>query len=250
MLPLSEKDEAVEDLRPTLQEQASPYSDRDIVAQETMADASVAMAFAALLTVAVTIVGTIYLVLQVRLTRKALESTDEATAAMGIANSIAQDSSERQLRAYFGILSGEVEDFEPHDPVIAMTMVNHGQTPAYNVRYHITKKVCRVKDRPSVPKVKRLRNKPWEQVGPGAALLERCYFGELIDEETKPLNMTGELRLYVAGILQYSDCFGKSWIYRFRLRSAGKYFRHGLLEGDFHGEAEIPARYAGMVEEE
>jgi hypothetical protein len=71
-------------------ESESPYTARDIIAQETMADASNLMAWAAIGTMLVTIVGTGLIAWQVRLTRKAVKDTSNATGAMVRQNDLAE----------------------------------------------------------------------------------------------------------------------------------------------------------------
>lgn len=73
---------SIEGQQQTEGQEADPYGARDIIAQEAMADASVAMAVAAFLTLLVTLVGTILIWRQVILTRKAVKDTSKATNAM------------------------------------------------------------------------------------------------------------------------------------------------------------------------
>lgn len=66
----------------TQTEQHDQHAFRDLIAQESMADASIFMAWAAIGTLAITAIGTFFLAWQVKLTRKAVEDTGEATKAM------------------------------------------------------------------------------------------------------------------------------------------------------------------------
>lgn len=84
------KAKAINSTTETQATESNPYDARDIVAQEMMANASGWMAWAAIFTFAVTTIGTLFLALQVRLTRKALEASIDATCAMRDSNLIAQ----------------------------------------------------------------------------------------------------------------------------------------------------------------
>src|SRR3546814_17484005 len=70
--------------------QAPSHTLRDLLAQETMAEAAIWMAAAAVLTLFITSMGTLLIWRQVKLTRQAVEDTSDATEAMREANVIAQ----------------------------------------------------------------------------------------------------------------------------------------------------------------
>lgn len=80
--------------------QIAPHELRDLAAQEDMAFWAMWMFLAAVATLMVTSFGTLLIWRQVRLTRAAVEGTNEATTAMKAANEIARDTAQRQLRAY------------------------------------------------------------------------------------------------------------------------------------------------------
>ena len=73
-------------------ESADPYGARDIVAQESMADASIAMAIAAFLTFSVTALGTYLIREQIKLTRLAVQDTCHATKAMERQNILTEEA--------------------------------------------------------------------------------------------------------------------------------------------------------------
>src|SRR3546814_5274108 len=85
---------------------------RDLLAQETMAEAAIWMAAAAVLTLFITSMGTLLIWRQVKLTRQAVEDTSDATEAMREANVIARTIGRVQTRAYLSIqgLVGETFD--------------------------------------------------------------------------------------------------------------------------------------------
>ena len=110
-------------------QEQDPYKARDIVAQEAMADASIAMAVAAFLTFLVTTAGTILIWKQIKLLNKTVHSTNDATEAVKSQNEIAK----AQQRARFSVqvVSQQVD----HDQgVFILRCENIGPTPAFNVR--------------------------------------------------------------------------------------------------------------------
>lgn len=108
---------------------------RSLIAQEDMADASEIMAWAALATLVVTGIGTIFLAWQVKLTRAAVRDTQLATQAMLDQNEItkrlyepiidlriqASIGNNRDIRQRLSVLIGgqtHVEGFFKHDQVM------------------------------------------------------------------------------------------------------------------------------------
>lgn len=116
----------------TQQQLADPYGRRDIIAQETMADASIAMAIAAFLTLVVTTVGTILIWKQISLTREAVTSTNDATKAMEVSNEIAERLGEAQVRCYIWGVECRI-GFTEETAVINLDIKNSGQSPALGV---------------------------------------------------------------------------------------------------------------------
>lgn len=116
-------------------EQPRPHDLRDLAAQEDMAFWAMWMFVAALGTLVVTSFGTFLIWRQVKLTRKAVEDTGEATEAMRHQNEIARDTANRQLRAYVTVEDHTLTGFFRNGPAVMTAKVwNRGQTPAYDVR--------------------------------------------------------------------------------------------------------------------
>lgn len=113
--------------------QPSSFELRELVAQETMADAALWMLFATILTIFVTALGTLLIWKQVRLTRRAVEDTGQATEAMRAANSIAAESMRRELRAYLTVEPGGVNEARDGFARLPLRIENRGQTPAFDV---------------------------------------------------------------------------------------------------------------------
>lgn len=155
------------------------------------------------------------------------------------ANSISRDTAKRQLRAYIGMSVGGIEHFGTHDPVIAFTMTNSGETPAYRFRLIYKVDVCTESERPDIPDISALEGKPFEQVAPGAGDLTRCWFGKMLTRKLRRDIYRGRLHVYITGIAEYEDAFGDRYLYRFRRRNVKTHAQHGLIESDFHDIEEI-----------
>lgn len=129
----------------------------------------------------------------------------------------AQESSERELRAYISIEPKVVTQDETMDDELFLafdaTVKNAGQTPAYHLRAKSEAKVLRA----AFPLDTQVILEP--SVGllaPGAFLKlwtdEECH----IDAEYAPvLKRSTDERLYFYGIVTYEDAFRKQWRQRF-----------------------------------
>ena len=114
-------------------QEQDPYKARDIVAQEAMADASIAMAVAAFLTFLVTTAGTILIWKQIKLLNKTVQSTNDATEAMVRSNEISQVSQKAWIEP-----SAKVMDFpNGRGHRVAISCRNQGQTRAMNVHIEV-----------------------------------------------------------------------------------------------------------------
>src|SRR3546814_8206527 len=83
--------------------QAPSHTLRDLLAQETMAEAAIWMAAAAVLTLFITSMGTLLIWRQVKLTRQAVEDTSDATEAMREANVIRSEEHTSELQSLMRI---------------------------------------------------------------------------------------------------------------------------------------------------
>lgn len=102
----------------------SERNERDLQAQETMARWTIVMGGVASLGMLISIIGVGLVYITFRETRRA--------ASAGIhANEIARESSERQLRAYVGVVDFGIRDISPgKHPFFSVKYENAGQTPA------------------------------------------------------------------------------------------------------------------------
>lgn len=127
-------------------QQDNPYAARDIIAQEIMADASVAMAVAAFLTLVVSGVGVALVWRTLVHTRRAAvyagvaarqakKANDAALAAVKVTS----DAAAVQLRPYVSFTARESEDGIPfsRNTLVKFQIKNFGQSPANNVTIHV-----------------------------------------------------------------------------------------------------------------
>lgn len=117
-------------------------TESDLCAQWRAAKAAEKSAQWTAIGVVASIVGIIFLLWQIMLTRKAVTDSSNATNAMLEANEIARQSSEEQLRAYLSVNAtqlhfvrmGKNVDGEMIKLTLVVKTQNHGITPAYDVR--------------------------------------------------------------------------------------------------------------------
>lgn len=183
--------------------------ERDLAAQEGMAAWAFWMVVAAFGTLLVTFFGTFLIWWQVRLTRIATQETGKATVAMQRANSIAQDSSERQLRAYLGPEGDQISDLRIGGKGECFVKIyNRGATPAYNVRIsHGVFLAAKEEQRGSVE-----FDKAFSQgrvtIGPQQFIEVKANVAESIDSETFRKLKNGEWLVTFCGFVIYKDAFG------------------------------------------
>jgi hypothetical protein len=133
----------------------------------------------------------------------------------------ARHASERQLRAYVGILDHTLNNFsEGQKPAIALIVTNFGHTPARDMQYWIFSKF------ESYPLNIKL---PSAKFRPEKIVLFPTDKDTFPIELADPLNApdmaglrSGERRLYVYGCIQYVDVFGSTRTTKFRLFYGGK----------------------------
>jgi len=100
-----------------------------------MAEASLWMAIAAMLTLIVTATGTFFIWRQVRLTRSAVEAAVAGTVATRQANEIAREIGEAQARCYLSAKDVKFHMDNFGTPRVRMSVLNSGQSPARNFRW-------------------------------------------------------------------------------------------------------------------
>jgi len=111
-------------------------SEKDLSAQRQMADWAFWVLVASCISTVVTALGTVFLAIQIDLTRKALKGTNNATDAMREANKIAKSHQRPWVTVAVKLISG-IFYKEPGGKAWLKTIVvvkNVGNTPAFNLR--------------------------------------------------------------------------------------------------------------------
>lgn len=196
------------------------HEQRDLAAQEAMSVWGFWMALAAMGTLVVTSGGTLLIWQQVRLTRKAVEDTGEATEAMREQNKIAKDTAKRQLRAYItasdpkasGLKAGEI-------PQIEVKLVNSGQTPARITKFHMFTGFGSLQFDTS-PETMPIEEGPTSrsQLGAGDRFTTDCKTLGPLDEDAA-FYAERDLYLYSWGYMFYEDIFEEEHRTYFRVMS-------------------------------
>jgi hypothetical protein len=118
----------------------------------------------------------------------------------------AKESSERQLRAYPGVIGGSIEirDNKFH---IAIEVVNTSTTPAYRFRYDMAYQLCAIGTDIRFDHVT-LRNMTWD-MAPHSKTTMRIS-GDIDDKQIVALAQSGDILLLFRGRAEYEDAFRKA----------------------------------------
>jgi hypothetical protein len=133
----------------------------------------------------------------------------------------AEDTSERQLRAYVGISNNEVINYTPDglNPRIVLQVKNFGQTPATNLQYWANASFERHPNRPFRPE--KIVLWPGDVFTPTIPMSPSAEDVEALKNERK--------MLHVYGKIEYTDAFRKQRRTTFHLIYTGKLLDFGHL---------------------
>lgn len=180
-------------------EAAQKREEADLVAQQRMADSTGDIVVVTEWQLYVGGVGIVLLIGTLWLTIKATNAAVEA-------NKIARESSERQLRAYVGFGKIEIKWGADTRITTEVNFINHGTTPAYQVRYYANASVSNTEVDFSIL--------PIEPSQTTADLAQHGRFNASLF--TAPLGaeqvaraQKGELPAIFWGRLKYKDAFGE-----------------------------------------
>jgi hypothetical protein len=121
----------------------------------------------------------------------------------------AEETAERQLRAYVSVSSAEVRKFGTAQPLEARVVVrNSGQTPAYKLRNQIAIAAAKfpVKKFPDYPEWKSTSS---GFLGPGEIIQSWINAPRALTTEEQAKVVSGEVAIYVSFEVRYWDTFGK-----------------------------------------
>ena len=153
-----------------------------------------------------------------------------ATNAAVVANKIARESAEQQLRAYVSLdnksfrISGEARI---SGPVVRASVINTGQTPAYDLQHWMGIGFY------EVPLARALDEGTFTglmTLGPGGSTdIEITKKDPPTPEQVAALH-AGKGNFYVWGRIEYRDAFGKSQFVNFKFVAAGVHEEGGSFQ--------------------
>lgn len=161
------------------------------------------------LTVGITALGVWFVKRTLDATLEAVEDTGKATVAVQKANEIAREANERQLRAYLSVTGVKFMPApSPGRLNATVTFQNTGQTPAKDVRVHLSIYVLKWDEYRSVtlPDTSSAGIKSSAVVGSGATQTVSNDVGLVEDVDLK--EALNELCLIASGFIRYKDIFG------------------------------------------
>lgn len=201
---------ATEDAAEARREAAEQREKDDLVAQETMAESAEELLGLTQWQIYVGGAGISLLVATLILTIRATNAAVEA-------NKISRESVERQLRAYVFLdnKSFHVGGEAPvSGPIVRASVINAGQTPAYDLRHWIGIGFYEV---PLAQTLDEGTFSATRTLGPGgSAVLEITKKAALTPEQIEALK-AGKGAIYVWGRVEYRDAFKKPQFANFRL---------------------------------
>lgn len=185
---------------------------RDLAAQESMADSAGSMVLPAWLQAVVGLLGTVGLIVSLIVSAFALRQTRAALRDQ-------RESSSRQLRAYLGTEGVLVSGLGAGErPRADLTVRNWGQTPAYNIRETMNIHLVRQGTADEFP------DEHLDEgitINPGAASGSfKVAAVELTKEQAEEIERGEQgdhptLVVYVKGSLEYDDAFGERRMLRY-----------------------------------
>ncbi|RWP19276.1 MAG: hypothetical protein EOR00_09215 [Mesorhizobium sp.] len=174
----------------------------------------------------------------VRLVRDTLRANTEAVSQARAANQIAQETAERQLRAYVLPANCNMEFADNGEPIAHVRIQNFGQTPAFDVKTWIHIWV------EAFPKAVEFPTPP-DDFQTAQGILGPGFHGTFRHRRELPIGLW-ELKqiqqkkaaIYVYGLIEYRDCFGQKRQSKFMRFFYGKYDSaigenmHNYMEGN------------------
>lgn len=186
-------------------ERADNRDEYDLAAQRQMAEWAkqlLGLSFIQLIVGGIGVGSVIFTIMQ----------TQEVLKRAGIANKIAEDTANRQLRAYVTTEDHAIAGFWRNGPtVLHLKVWNRGQTPAYNVRIWST--VTGTLVDPDNTKIFKKVDQNFRQsravIGPGQSIVHDNDCQSPLDEAVYIGVVLGEIKLVYGGVVTYRDAFGK-----------------------------------------
>lgn len=196
----------------------------DLVAQQSMADASASMTSSAWFQVgigggALILLGfTVYFTWRAaQYTKRMLKQAEKTTKAAQAAIKATDKTAERQLRAYVFLESSVLEQHQPRNEwKIGTKFKNFGQTPAYNMTLTVERSIVDIsKEHPFEPPELEPHGTE-SDLGPGQDLVVSSELPDLVGD-TWGAYRARQKAIFLWGRIDFTDAFGeKRWV-KFRL---------------------------------
>ncbi|AEH88035.1 hypothetical protein [Mesorhizobium opportunistum] len=200
------------------------YQEQDRRAQKSAADASQVMVFLTEVSIMLGLVGAGAIIWTLAVSRES--------------NSISRETAERQLRAYVLPANCTLELAADNDPTAHVRIQNFGQTPAFDVRSWIHIWVEAYPKRVEFPNAPDDLPKGQGVRGPGFHATFRHRRELPIHAWEMERIRTKTAAIYVYGVVEYRDCFGKKRRTKFLKFFYGEYDStktdnmHDYMEGN------------------
>jgi len=135
----------------------------------------------------------------------------------------AQDTAQRQLRAYVHVAAGDINFPSPGFPEAEIVIKNSGQTPAYHVRHWIHMWIAEHPLKVTLPIPSHDFQMATDVLAPGAmSIMPIEKGGGPVPVESIRLLGTAEGTIYIYGMITYKDVFGIERYTKYRLMYGGQ----------------------------
>lgn len=218
------EDEATADARRRNEVEARQRQIEDLIAQkgmnaatQAMNEATQKMAVYNRYSTILVGVGTFLLFVTLWLTHQANKSAREAVG-------VTQDIGQRQLRAYIGVVSGEllIRGAPPNQIVhFHVALKNTGQTPAYGFTTWIKGPVIDVTDAYPYTEPRPMSERTGSSIVAPGGDIHINQPGPLSNADIFAVD-SGEKRIFIWGGCDFTDAFGKPRYFRFKCTNGGR----------------------------
>ncbi len=159
---------------------------------------------------------------QARDMRASISAANASAGAAEDALRHAQESSERQLRAYVHVVEARFDNLKGGEiPIAKIKIQNFGQTPAYNFSQAA---ILGLQNYPLIeapPPIKGTED-PCSPIAPTGFVHIMPALKEPLTQRDVDCLLSGKFALFAVGEVAYIDCFGKSRFTKYCLFTGGK----------------------------
>lgn len=200
---------------------------RDLQAQEDMA-------YWAKLMFCATVAGSLVGLVGIYLVFKTLKETRVSAKAAVRSAQVAEETAERQLRAYVGLDKAKIVRSQDRVMRCVVEIKNFGQTPAYKVSPLVNIRGANKADLIAFEQTEQIVSDGLT-IGPGTFVTLEGLLGEVMTQEREDAVRGGHSIVYVYGSVEYFDAFDKRRTTTFRLYLRESVFGDGKLKNCAEG---------------